>query len=139
MNDQDTIRFARLDDLDILAEHVYVSAEIVRRKLEWDEFIVAERARKIIGFLQLEYLWSLVPYVALIHVFPENRRQGTGTRMLEWLEDHLRKTGHKNLYSSSQADEPEPRAWHRHVGFEECGGIAGINEGTDEIFFRKVL
>jgi len=44
------------------------------------------------------------------------------------------------LFSSSQANEPEPQAWHRHVGFEECGFIAGINEGgVGEVFFRKVL
>jgi len=44
------------------------------------------------------------------------------------------------LYSSSQVDEPKPQAWHRHMGFEECGVINGINQGDiGEIFFRKRL
>ena len=44
------------------------------------------------------------------------------------------------LYSSSQVDEPPPQAWHRHMGFQECGIIAGINEGgVGEVFFRKAL
>jgi len=35
-------------------------------------------------------------------------------------------------------DEPEPQAWHRHMGFVECGIINGINEnGIGEVFFRK--
>ncbi len=32
------------------------------------------------------------------------------------------------------------RAWHRQMGFVECGRIESINEGdADEIFFRKEL
>jgi hypothetical protein len=52
----------------------------------------------------------------------------------------LRGQGCPALYSSSQADEPEAQAWHRRVGFEECGLIAGINRGgVGEVFFRKQL
>ena len=44
------------------------------------------------------------------------------------------------LYSSSQADEPEAQAWHRRMGFEECGIVSGINEGgIGEVFFRRPL
>jgi len=59
--------------------------------------------------------------------------------MIEFLEEHLSRRGHKALYSSSQANEPEPQTWHRKTGFEECGYIAGINNGVGEIFFRKFL
>ena len=67
------------------------------------------------------------------------RRQGVGKALLRFIETFLREAGHEALYSSSQADEPEPQAWHRHVGFEECGFIAGINDGIGEVFFRKSL
>jgi len=60
--------------------------------------------------------------------------------LLHFLEEFLRSKGHSVLFSSSQANEPEPQAWYRHMGFEECGFIAGINEeGVGEVFFRKVL
>jgi len=37
-------------------------------------------------------------------------------------------------------DEPEPQAWHRRVGFSECGVLTGINEGSvGELFFRRRL
>ncbi len=52
----------------------------------------------------------------------------------------MRAAKHEFLYSSSQADEPLPQAWHRRMGFAECGLIAGINPGgVGEIFFRKPL
>jgi hypothetical protein len=43
------------------------------------------------------------------------------------------------LYSSATGDEVPPQAWHRHMGFEECGILVGHNEGVGEIFFRKSL
>lgn len=40
--------------------------------------------------------------------------------------------------SSSSEDEAEPQAWRRHMGFVECGFIAGMNEGgVGEVFSVK--
>jgi N-acetylglutamate synthase-like GNAT family acetyltransferase len=135
-----TVRWATLDDLDFVQQDHYVPSEVVRRKIEWQEVLVAERNGKLIGYVRIEYLWSDVPYIALIRVLPECRRQGAGKALLHYLEMFLRGNGHEALYSSSQVDEAEPQAWHRHVGFEECGIIAGLNgNGVGEVFFRKRL
>lgn len=139
LTEHGTIRFASVEELEFLTQQVYISAEAVERKVEWNEFLVAETHGEIVGFLQLEYLWSAIPYIALIRVVSDHKRKGIGKGMLHFLEDQLRKSGHKMLYSSSQANEPEPQEWHRLVGFEECGIITKINDGIDEIFFRKPL
>lgn len=101
---------------------------------------MAECEGRPVGYARIEYLWSLVPYLALIRVSPEHRGRGAGGAMLLYLEEYLRDRGHEALYSSSQADEPGPQEWHRRAGFEECGIIAGINEGgVGEVFFRRRL
>ena len=148
MSDEIVIRFARLDDLDFAYQDGYIPAEVLKRKIEGqlalnpdriEDVVVAEWNGKRVGYVRLEYLWSIVPYIALIRVLPEYRRQGVGKALLRFIETFLREAGHDVLYSSSQADEPEPQAWHRHVGFEECGFITGINEDIGEVFFRKRL
>ncbi len=142
MADHVKVRFADPTDLDgcIALDHPTIPAEVIKRKIEQREIIVAEKAGQLVGYLRLEYLWSVVPYIALIWVVEDQRQRGIGRAMLRYLENVLRQQGHTALYSSSQANEPEPQAWHRHVGFEECGFIAGINEGgVGEIFFRKEL
>ena len=140
MSDSISIRFATLADLEFVQQDHYISSEIIRRKIAWQEIIVAEQQGRLVGYLRLEFLWSSIPYIALIHVAPESRRQGIGQALLGYLEAYLRDKGHSALYSSSQADEPEPQAWHRRVGFKECGIIAGINRGgIGEIFFDKQL
>jgi GNAT superfamily N-acetyltransferase len=134
-----SVRFATRDDLDFVSRDGHVAAEVLRRKIELGEVFVAERGGVTVGYVRLEYLWSVVPYIALISVVSGEQRRGVGRSLLGFAEEFLRGRGHDLLYSSSQADEPEPQAWHRHVGFEECGHIAGINRGVGEIFFRKRL
>lgn len=135
-----SVRFAAPADLEFVRQDGHLPAEVVRRKIEWQEVIVAELGGDPVGYVRLEYLWSKLPYIALIHVLPACRRRGVGRALLCFTEGFLREGGHTALYSSSQADEPEPQAWHRRVGFRECGVIAGVNEGgVGELFFRKEI
>jgi GNAT superfamily N-acetyltransferase len=135
-----TARLAHPADLDFVQQDGYISADLIRQKIDHQEVFVAECTGTLVGYARIEYLWSLVPYLALITVLPSYRRQGAGRAMLRAMVEFLGARGHVALYSSSQADEPEPQAWHRHMGFEECGIISGINEGgVGEIFFRKSL
>jgi len=134
------VRFAVLADLGFVRRDGFIPQEVIARKVAQSEVFVAEAGGQPVGYLRLEYLWSLVPYVALIWVKLGCRRQGVGRAMLAFVEEFLRQNGHDVVYSSSQVNEPASQAWHRHVGFEECGVINGINEGgISEIFFRKLL
>ncbi len=148
MSGEIVIRFARLDDLDFAYQDGYIPAEVLKRKIEAqtvlnpdriEDVVIAEWNGKRVGYVRLEYLWSIVPYIALLQVLPQYRRRGVGKALLRFIETFLRDVGHEALYSSSQTDEPEPQAWHRHVGFAECGFIAGINDGVGEVFFYKSL
>jgi N-acetylglutamate synthase-like GNAT family acetyltransferase len=135
-----TVRLASPTDLAFVHQDGHLPPEVVGHKIEAQAVLIAEHVGQPVGYLRLEYLWSSVPYIALIRVLPDHRRRGVGRALLTDLEDRLRAQGHKALYSSSQADEPEPQAWHRHMGFHECGFIAGLNgNGVGEVFFRKAL
>ena len=134
------VRFTNLKDLEFVSQDQFIPVEVVARKIEWREVIIAEVDGKPVGYLRLEYLWSIVPYIALITVDPAHRQMGVGRAMLDFTLGYLSENNHEWLYSSSQADEPEPQAWHRHMGFQDCGIITGINEGgVSEVFFRRKI
>jgi GNAT superfamily N-acetyltransferase len=134
------VRFATPDDLDWLVAQDDIPAAIIARKIGVSEMVIAELTGERVGFLRLEYLWSMLPYIAMIRVNEKSRQQGVGRALLAFLEAYLREHGHTRLMSSSQVDEPPPQAWHRHMGFEECGILNGINSGgVGEVFFRKAL
>jgi GNAT superfamily N-acetyltransferase len=134
------IRIAVDDDLTFVGQDAYVASEVLRRKIAAGEVFIAESEGIAVGYLRLELLWSSIPYIALIRVNERFRRRGVGRALVQFVEQQLLARGHSVLYSSSQANEPEPQAWHRTLGFKECGIIAGINRGDiGEIFFRKQL
>ena len=134
------VRIAGDDDLSFVGQDGYLATEVLQRKIAAGEVLIAEQDGVAIGYLRLEFLWSKVPYIGLIRVLDGWRRRGVGRALLRFVEQDLRAGGYRALYSSSQADEAEPQAWHRKVGFQECGIISGINEGgIAEIFFRKDL
>ena len=137
-----TVRLAELEDLDFCKESDYnfVNLKMLRKKIREKAVVVAEVGGKPAGYLRIEHFWLTVPYLHIIGVNEEYQRMGVGTAMIEFLEEQLVKQGYDVLYSSSTANEPEPQLWHRALGFEECGFIAGINDGgIGEIFFRKML
>jgi len=137
-NNTITVRLAGPDDLDYVSRDGYVLPEIIQRKINLSEVFLLTVNKVPAGYLRLEYLWSSIPYIALIWIDEDFRGCGYSHNILAYVENHLREQGNDKLYSSSQVDEPEPQAWHRPMGFVECGIINGINEnGIGEVFFRK--
>ena len=117
-----------------------IPASVVSARIGTRCIAVAEVAGQPVGALQLEYLWGTHPYIAMIRVLFEWQRRGAGRALLGFVEADLAQAGHSELLSSSQANEPEPQAWHHRMGFDRCGMLEGINEGSiDEVFFRKML
>jgi GNAT superfamily N-acetyltransferase len=153
------VRCAELKDLDfcLASDLDHVDAyrgerfmqEYLRRKIEASDVVVAEADRKLVGYLRIEYLGLIAPYLGIIGVDDAYQRKGIGTAMIEFLEQHLltrrnRKTftldGIPVLHSSAESQAIDSQRWHRAVGFEECGILAGANEGgIGEVFFRKPL
>lgn len=153
------IRYAELKDLDFCmkSDFQHVDAHrgrmfmenYLRRRIEANDVIVAEVDGRTVGYLRIEYLGLIAPYLGIIGVDEEYQRKGIGTAMIAFLEEHLvswkerkifKLEGQAVLHSSAEATATESQAWHRAVGFRECGIIAGCNEGgIGEIFFRKIL
>jgi L-amino acid N-acyltransferase YncA len=135
-----TVRAAIEADLDLIAPDSYMSRERLAQMVADGRVVAAERGGQVVGFACLDYLVATRPFLALIRVLEPHRRQGIGRALLAHLEALCRARGYDVLYSSSQADEPAPQAWHRHVDFEESGAISGFNDdGVDEVLFRKRL
>jgi GNAT superfamily N-acetyltransferase len=134
------VRIAKPNDLAFVSRDGHVSSEKVERMIADGRVYVATRNGEPVAYARMEYLWSKIPYLALIWVLEQHRRCGVGRALLLRIEQDAQAAGNEYLYSSSQANEPEPQAWHRRMGFAECGFIAGINrDGIGEVFFRKPL
>jgi ribosomal protein S18 acetylase RimI-like enzyme len=134
-------RFATDDDRELTQKFdSIVTDDIFRFKVDHNELIIGELDGESVGYLRLEYWYLALPFIGLIVVEEEHRNKGVGRAMLTFLEEHLVKSGYDLIHSSSDVSEPEPQAWHRHMGFKDCGIITGMNDnGASEVIFRKNL
>lgn len=113
---------------------------LLEHKIERGHIFLAFEGDDAVAYLRLTPIWDHIPYIALIVVEPSRRCAGIGRSMLAQLAGHLRESGHRVLWSSSQANEPDPQRWHRGSGFKDAGLLRGINpDGSDEVFFRMRL
>lgn len=136
-----TIRLARADDAAWLAIHDrHVSADWTARCIGLGEYLIAESADGPAGVLRFSWFWSAIPYMDMIHVVPERRRQGIGSALVRDWEARMRQARASILMTSSMSDEPEPQAWHRRNGFVPSGSLTfGRLEPTPEMFFINDL
>jgi predicted GNAT superfamily acetyltransferase len=134
------VRLAGPSDVEFVGQDGFISQEILRRKIQEGEVFLLLVEGQPAGYLRIEFLWSLVPFISLIIIQEHHRKKGYSRALLGYVKEYLRAKGYDVLYSSSQLDEPQPQAWHRHMGFEECGILNGINAGgIGEVFFRIAL
>lgn len=136
-----SVRFARSDDVPALERlDRWPKPHIWQQKIAAGEVIVLELGGSLAGLARTDLLWTTVPFLGLIEIAAQHRGQGHSRTMLEFLKNHLRAQGYVALLSSSQTDEPEPQAWHRHMGFTSNGIIENIaDEGVGEVVYRLNL
>ncbi len=134
------IDFATKQDELFIRKNVELTSEFFNKKLKYNEIFVAKVEDKQVGFLIFDYLWSEVPFMASIWIYPNFRKKGIGKSMLNYFEQYLSDNNYSMLFSSSMENAKEAQAWHKHMCFKECGFISEINDdNTGEVFFRKSL
>ena len=127
-------------DENFLRKNAQLTKELFNRKSKYNEILVAKVDNKSVGFLIFDYLWTDVPFMAQIWIFTDYRKIGIGRGLLNYFELYLSDNNHTMLFSSSMENAKETQAWHKHMGFKECGFISEINDdNTGEVFFRKSL
>ncbi len=80
-------------------------------KVRQREVLLAELDGELAGFLRLDHLWSLLPFVAQVRVLEPYRRRGVGRALVGAACQHAREIGWGFLLSSTTAGEADPRAW----------------------------
>ena len=126
-----TTRLAQTSDLDALRTlDPWPSEKAWNRLIGNGEAMVLEVDGKVVGMLHFAVLWATVPFLCQIEIAEDHRGKGYSRQMIGALADHLRDEGY----------EPEPQAWHVHLGFTSNGILENIeDEGIGEVVFRLLL
>ena len=135
-----SVSFADKSDLSWIVENdTHIPKEIIERKLQAHEYLIARLNGESAGCLRFGLLWSMIPFIEVIWVEDHFQLRGIGRELVRCLEDHARSKGQQIIMSSSQADEPEAQAFHRSIGFRDAGALIDMRplQSVTEVFFVK--
>jgi ribosomal protein S18 acetylase RimI-like enzyme len=130
------IRIATKDELFQLSrlDH-HIAEEMLARKVDRGEVIVAVENGKVIGWLRYGYFWDSIPFMNMLTVVEERRGQGIGTELTMFWETMLRAQGFTEVLTSTLAHE-RGQFLYRKLGYQDCGALIFPNEPL-EIIMRK--
>lgn len=136
------VRSASTQDFEVCREFDFkhIRDQWLRQSIENGWVYFAELDGNIVGYLRLEFIWFVKPYIGWITVQEEHRRKGFGSQLILHIARELAQQGYDAFYTSTESLASENLAFYRKLGFEECGIVTQINEnGNGEIFLVKPL
>jgi GNAT superfamily N-acetyltransferase len=113
------------------ADHPSRIAEI-ESWLRSAEVLVAERAGRVVGYAAVSCEFLGQPYLAILMVGEEHRRQGVGGQLVAAACDR-----HLRLWTSTNESNLSMQALLRAGGFRCTGRIEGLDEGDPELFYLR--
>jgi ribosomal protein S18 acetylase RimI-like enzyme len=132
------IRYAENNDYVWLQEHEeHISGKILKKKIEDKEIYIVEENMKIIGWLRYNLFWDNVPFMNMLYLLEGYRKQGIGTKLVNFWEADMKRNGYSIVLTSTQTNE-EGQHFYRKTGYTEIGGLK-FRDDPYEIIFQKTL
>jgi ribosomal protein S18 acetylase RimI-like enzyme len=94
------------------------------------EVLVAERAERVMGYAVVTSGFLGQPYLAMLMVAADVRRQGIGRQLVE-----THRAGRQLLWSSTNESNRAMQALLGQLGFRLAGRIEGFDKGDPELFY----
>jgi N-acetylglutamate synthase-like GNAT family acetyltransferase len=135
------IRKATQKDKNYLKKQDDLKESMIKKKIKLEEYLVAEKENKQIGFLRFGYFWSEVPIIEMVRINKNFQKQGIGQKLVEFLTNITKKSKQKVILSLSTGNEKGPQTWHKKIGFKKIGQIkdSKLTKNIPEVFFIKKL
>ncbi|EOL46081.1 hypothetical protein RV11_GL001193 [Enterococcus phoeniculicola] len=121
----------------LISLDTHLSKEKIKEKIERQEIFLAKENNKIIGFLRFNYFWDELPFINLLFVEADHRKQGIGSALMNAFEQQMKELGYSQILLSTQSDE-EGQHFYRKLNYTDCGALLLSKEPT-ELFFVKKL
>ncbi len=110
--------------------------EFLERAAAAGECWLAREGADIVGFAVFDRSLYDQPFVSLLYVVPEQRRNGIATDLMRHVESIC--PGRKLFTSTNESNTPMQRLCER-LGYVRSGWIENLDEGDPEIIYFKRL
>lgn len=124
-----------------IVEVLRYDQHIVKSELEntvhLGRIYIAREKNELIGWLRYGMFWDSIPFMNMLYVLEGHRGKGTGSRLVSFWEDEMRRAGHKQVMTSTQSDE---YAQHFYVkrGYKTIGGFMLDTQPYELIMVKNI-
>ena len=130
------IRAASAEDYTFLLENDrHIRPGELRLSLEQGRVLLIRRGAERIGWLRWNLFWDNTPFMNLLYILEEHRKEGFGGQLMACWEQQMGAAGHKLVMTSTRSDE-QAQHFYRKAGYVDCGSLLRPGEPL-EILFRK--
>jgi ribosomal-protein-alanine N-acetyltransferase len=142
MSEIATVGLARPSDAREIAE---MSRDLIEQGLTWSwtpsrvqhsitgpesSVVIARRGGGIAAFAIMHF-GDEVAHLNLLAVAPGHRRQGLGTRLMEWLTTTAIEAGVFRINLELRTQNDAARAFYQTLGFDQLGVVQGYYQGRE--------
>lgn len=132
------IRPASMRDAEIIAKHdIWVSPKTIADKIEQGQVYVACVGEEFVGWLRYNLFWDNTPFMTMLHLLPDRRGRGIGTKLVLFWEERMKAKGYKILLTSSAQTESAQHFYNR-LGYKAIGGFNLLREPYEIIFCKEL-
>lgn len=99
-------------------------------------FIVAEKKREIIGYIVGQIKKDSAEIVSLA-IKPAWRRKGVGTAFINYLIDHFKKNGYREIFLRTRTKNKFVISFYQNIGFKIIKIIKNYYRNGDDAYLMK--
>lgn len=137
MNPEAVIEYASADDLPFLMRGDQ-NCPTLPEKVSRHEVLVARLDAIAVGWLRFGYFWDTIPFMHLLFLLEPYRGQGIGRQLVTFWEDEMKRLGHQQVLTSTQANQ-RAQHFYRKLGYADVGGFTLPGQPGLELLLHKSL
>lgn len=131
------IRYATLDDMDLLLSHdKHISREILERRILDKRVYIMTKSGTFMGWLRYNMFWDNTPFLNMLYILEEYRENGFGKMALDTWATHMKNLGHDTIMASTLSNERAVPFYLKN-GYKIVGGF-NTRDGYELILIKKI-
>lgn len=132
------IRIAEKKDKEILARYDrHIRPEELETSLLLGRVMIAEENGRFAGWLRWNLFWDNTPFMNMLFLLEEYRRQGFGEKLVSCWEERMKAAGYGIVMTSTLSDE-EAQYFYRKMQYADAGALLLPGEPLEIIFTKEI-
>ena len=132
-----SMRLAVQKDMDFLLDHdPHISYRTLRESIDNKRVYILELNYNIIGWIRYNLFWDNTPFLNMLYILEEYRKQGLGAFMLEYWENQMQIQGYETLMTSTLVHEDAIHFYLKN-GYQVVGGFHPTMEEYEVILKKE--